>query len=233
MEQDKHVGSSQRPEYRILVDENMPRAARTALQQLYGRANHVWDNRWQGVKDPELWQKAIQHGYEAIYTRDRTNKTDQDLSRVASDHRRQLSLSRAFREKNYDRCPILIYAPKSSEHDQDEGWWLEALSKSTRDVIALIESFDINETPITVRLNQQGDIIGLRSLRAELARVEEEALAHLPIGRFEADLRVYQRRLPHLDPVDVRQIVGTIHAMKFGYARDQPGTNMDLEYNAA
>ncbi|MEO0687136.1 MAG: DUF5615 family PIN-like protein [Cyanobacteria bacterium J06649_11] len=70
-------------DFRVLLDENISQRLIPRIYTCFGKTKHVSWSGMQGEKDPAVWQYAANRSFDMIITRDKKNKTNQDLTRVA------------------------------------------------------------------------------------------------------------------------------------------------------
>lgn len=102
----------QTQDYRILLDENMPRDLIPQIMSGYGYMTHNHLSGLRGKNDRDVWQWAVNNNVDAIFTMDRRNKSKKDLTRIAQDdsvHIASLGTGRK-QQANINELPLIVHA---------------------------------------------------------------------------------------------------------------------------
>lgn len=101
-------------DFKVLVDENLSPEITGYLKTHFYKVAHIHDVKLTGKKDNEVLKWAIDEGYSIIFTKDAANKTERDLTYLATDGAKSI-----LREKdqkplgnnNLSDIPIIIHLP--------------------------------------------------------------------------------------------------------------------------
>lgn len=101
-------------EYKVLLDENIPPCVAESLRMHFRKVLHVNDVGLAEQKDDKVWQKAIDDRYNIIFTKDRAENTERDLTYMAAMDAR--SILRAMTEwggNNFilSDLPMIVHLP--------------------------------------------------------------------------------------------------------------------------
>ncbi|MGB1077173.1 MAG: DUF5615 family PIN-like protein, partial [Bdellovibrionales bacterium] len=76
--------------FSVLIDENISYKIAGGLRKIFGQVSSVEENGMISYKDPEVWEWSVNNGIDIILTKDRMNRTPNDLSYVAEHETRRV-----------------------------------------------------------------------------------------------------------------------------------------------
>lgn len=99
---------------KILIDENISPAVAGFLRTNFRKVSHVNDVGLTGRKDDKVWAWAIENGYQIIFTVDSTNKSERDLTYIATEEARGILRSmdnNAGGNLRLTDLPLIVHLP--------------------------------------------------------------------------------------------------------------------------
>lgn len=105
-------------DFKVLIDENISPDTAGYLRLHFKRVNHVNDVGLTGHQDARVWEWALNNSYDIIFTKDKANQTERDLTFIAVNDAR--SILRAMDQRRGNNItlaalPMLVHL--SGSHD--------------------------------------------------------------------------------------------------------------------
>ncbi len=109
-------------DYKVLIDENIPAHVVGFLRTHFRKVSHVDGVGLTGKKDDKVWEWALDNEYNIIITKDRAEKTDRDLTYIATHDAR--SILRAIEEwggSNFklSDLPMIVHLSGGCDPDRE------------------------------------------------------------------------------------------------------------------
>ena len=83
-------GEKQLHDYKVLIDENIPPSVAGYLRMHFRKVAHVDDVGLTGKKDDKVWDWSINNGFNIIFTKDRADISERDLTYIATQDARAI-----------------------------------------------------------------------------------------------------------------------------------------------
>ncbi len=106
-------------DFKVLIDENMNPDCRGYLSQHFKRVAHVTDADvgLRGKCDQKVWEWAINNSYDVIFTHDKANNSERDLTHAAIGEARSIirNMDRYKVNMTLSALPLLVHLPQTSD----------------------------------------------------------------------------------------------------------------------
>ena len=138
--------------FSVLIDENISYRISDGLSRIFGKVASVEKEGMLSYKDPQVWEWAVNNGVDVILTKDRVNRTPNDLSYVA-EHETRKVLYQDYRKGGrltWPDMPMLLQLPGGVASRHEEIPYLIKRAKN------MVFSYVDNRSTPRVLLNSNG-----------------------------------------------------------------------------
>lgn len=192
-------------DFKVLIDENISPAVSGYLRTHFKKVAHVGDVGLRGKCDERVWEYCINHSYDVIFTKDRANETENDLTFTAVKDAR--SIIRAVDRQQgvnitLSALPLLVHLPPVDDVESE----LKKLLRRNKD--EFLHYLDNRATPyIDVSNGQIKCGPTYFELRGE-NHIEDYGLSKEEISRDKRDekQRIKHEWLKRLSVEDIRRM---------------------------
>ena len=192
-------------DFKVLIDENISPSVAGYLRQHFKKVSHVHDVGLTGKRDELVWQWALNNSCDVIFTKDKANETDQDLTYVAI-HDAQ-TIIRAVDEKqnkniSLSALPLLVHLPNVRDVEAE----LKKLLRRNKD-----EFFNFLDNRATPYLDVRSGKIECGPTYFELRgenHIQDKKLSPMELGqvKLEEKTRIKNMWLSRLGVDEIRNM---------------------------